>query len=140
MNISLRRRERLFINGAVIRVDRKVNIELMNDVTFLLEHHVMQPEQATTPLKQLYFAIQTILMTPQDCAAARNFARSLIRDLLQATNQSAIYGALVTIDDQIVRDRSFEALKGVRSLIGEKLASCEAPFPAHAREQVEAGI
>jgi flagellar biosynthesis repressor protein FlbT len=44
MNISLRRGERIFINGAVLRVDRKVCLELLNDVTFLLESHVMQAE------------------------------------------------------------------------------------------------
>ena len=42
MNITLRAGERFFINGAVIRIDRKASIELLNDVTFLLENHVMQ--------------------------------------------------------------------------------------------------
>ena len=50
MNITLRAGEKLYINGAVIRVDRKATIELLNDVTFLLENHVMQADQATTPL------------------------------------------------------------------------------------------
>ncbi len=44
MNITLRAGERFFINGAVIRIDRKASIELLNDVTFLLENHVMQAE------------------------------------------------------------------------------------------------
>ena len=66
MNISLRRGERIFINGAVIRVDRKVCLELLNDATFLLEHHIIQPEEASSPLKKLYLAIQTILMAPSE--------------------------------------------------------------------------
>ena len=41
MRLYLRPGEKLYINGAVIRVDRKVSIELLNDVTFLLENHVM---------------------------------------------------------------------------------------------------
>ena len=64
MNITLRAGERLYINGAVIRVDRKATIELLNDVTFLLENHVMQADQATTPLRQIYFAVQVMLMDP----------------------------------------------------------------------------
>ena len=48
MNITLRAGERFFINGAVIRIDRKASIELLNEVTFLLEAHVMQAEKATT--------------------------------------------------------------------------------------------
>ena len=38
--IFLKANERIFINGAVIRVDRKVSLELLNDVQFLLENHV----------------------------------------------------------------------------------------------------
>ena len=46
MNITLRAGERFFINGAVIRIDRKASIELLNEVTFLLENHVIQAEEA----------------------------------------------------------------------------------------------
>ena len=49
MNITLRAGERFFINGAVIRIDRKATIELLNDVTFLLENHVMQAKDAIDP-------------------------------------------------------------------------------------------
>jgi flagellar biosynthesis regulator FlbT len=34
MNITLRAGERFFINGAVIRIDRKASIELLNEVMF----------------------------------------------------------------------------------------------------------
>ena len=64
MKIGLKAGERLFINGAVIRADKKTNIELMNDAVFLLEAHVLQPEEATTPLRQLYFILQTMIMDP----------------------------------------------------------------------------
>ena len=51
--ISLKPAERIYINGAVIRVDRRVSLEFLNDVQFLLENHVLQAEQANTPLRQL---------------------------------------------------------------------------------------
>ena len=77
MNITLRAGERFFINGAVIRIDRKASIELLNEVTFLLENHVMQAEEATTLVRQIYFAVQIMLMDPMAAAqrdAARPFA------------------------------------------------------------------
>ena len=64
MHISLRSGEKIYRNGAVVRVDRKVSIELLNDVTFLLEAHVMQPQDTNTPLRQLYFVVQTMLIDP----------------------------------------------------------------------------
>ena len=48
MQLSLRAGERIYVNGAVLRVDRKVTLELLNDATFLLENQVMQAEQAIT--------------------------------------------------------------------------------------------
>lgn len=116
MNISLRRGERIFINGAVLRVDRKVCIELLNDVTFLLENHVMQPEDASTPLKQLYFAIQTILMSPNDCDAAMELCRNLLVSLNAAARDRRILDGLGVAVRQIDNKRMFEALKAVRAL------------------------
>lgn len=116
MNISLRRGERIFINGAVLRVDRKVCIELLNDVTFLLENHVMQPEEASTPLKQLYFAIQTILMSPNDCDAAMELCRNLLVSLNTAACDRRILDGLGVAVRQIDSKRMFEALKAVRAL------------------------
>jgi flagellar protein FlbT len=84
MNITLRAGERFFINGAVIRIDRKASIELLNEVTFLLENHVMQAEQATTLVRQIYFAVQIMLMDPTAAASAAPLARSLIESALGA--------------------------------------------------------
>ena len=64
LKISLRANEKIYLNGAVVRADRKVSIELLNDVQFLLESHVLQADQASTPLRQLYFILQVILINP----------------------------------------------------------------------------
>ena len=64
LKLSLRAGERLFLNGAVLRVDRKTQVELLNDVTFLLESHVMQAADTKTPLRQLYFILQMMLIDP----------------------------------------------------------------------------
>jgi len=116
MNISLRRGERIFINGAVLRVDRKVCLELLNDVAFLLENHVMQAEEATTPLKELYFAIQTILISPNDCEAAMELARNLLVSLNEVARDRRILDGLGVAVRQIDNKRMFEALKAVRAL------------------------
>lgn len=69
MKISLRAGEKIYMNGAVFSVDRRVSLHLLNNVTFLLEAHIMQAREATTSLRQVYFAIQTMLMDP-GCAKA----------------------------------------------------------------------
>lgn len=116
MNISLRRGERIFINGAVLRVDRKVCLELLNDVTFLLESHVMQAEAATTPLKRLYFVIQTMLMSPNDCETALQLCREMFISLSGSARDRRVMEGLQTAVRNIEDKKMFEALKTVRGL------------------------
>ena len=73
MRISLRAGERIYINGAVLRAERKLTFELLNNASFLLENHIIQAEEATTPLRQLYFA----LADHADRAGKRDRARRL---------------------------------------------------------------
>ena len=116
MNITLRAGEKIYINGAVIRVDRKVAIELMNDVTFLLEHHVIQANEATTPLRQIYFAVQVMLMDPIGSASTAALAKSLVSAALNNFQAPEILIGLKNVSDLVERSRHYEALKVLRGL------------------------
>ena len=107
MNITLRAGERLFINGAVIRTDRKATIELLNDATFLLEAHVMQAGDATTPLRQIYFVIQVMLMDPPSAKATADLAQALIAKALGAFDTPEVRAGLRNVIDLIGRSRYF---------------------------------
>ena len=116
MNITLRAGERIYINGAVLRVDRKATLELMNDATFLLETHVMQAEDATTPLRQIYFVVQVMLMDPPSARATAQLAASLIAKALEAFEAPQIRQGLENVSDLIGRNRYFEAMKALRAM------------------------
>jgi flagellar protein FlbT len=116
VNISLRADEKIYINGAVLRVDRKVSIELLNDVTFLLESHVMQANDATTPLRQIYFVIQIMLMDPGAAPAALELSRKLIDAALGTFENRQILSGLKAIDEMVVCSRYFDAMKALRAL------------------------
>ena len=116
MNISLRADEKLYINGAVIRVDRKVSIELLNDVTFLLETHVMQANEATSPLKQIYFVIQIMLMDPVATPGAMALSQKLIDAASAVFTTAEILAGLKTVEEMVKRSRNFDAMKTLRSL------------------------
>jgi len=116
MNITLRAGERLYINGAVIRTDRKTTIELLNDATFLLETHVMQAADATTPLRQVYFVVQVMLMDPASAKTTCQLARALIDKALEAFDSEEIQSGLRATMDLISRGRYFEAMKTIRGM------------------------
>lgn len=116
MIITLRAGERFFINGAVIRIDRKASIELLNDVTFLLENHVMQAENATTLIRQIYFAVQIMLMDPAAAASAAPLANSLVESALVSYRAPQLTERLQGVAASLARQRYFEALKALRGL------------------------
>jgi flagellar biosynthesis repressor protein FlbT len=116
LRISLKSGERIFVNGAVLRVDRKVAVEFLNDVTFLLENHVLQPEDATTPLKQLYFIAQMILINPEGAEQSTNMFRTSVVMLLNCFKNEEIVSELKKIDGMVTQGRAFDALKAIRGL------------------------
>ncbi|MCR6501064.1 flagellar biosynthesis repressor FlbT [Shinella sp. CPCC 101442] len=116
LRISLKSGERIFVNGAVLRVDRKVAIEFLNDVTFLLENHVLQPEQATTPLRQLYFIAQMALINPEGAEQSIAMFRKSVIMLLSCFKNEEVLAELKRVDALVTQGRAFEALKAIRGL------------------------
>ena len=135
MRISLRAGERIYINGAVLRVDRKVAIELVNDVMFLLEGQVMQAAEATTALRQLYFIVQMMLINPTDIRdAAALYGQHHAALCAVCENQQMLHG-LAAIGELVGATRYYEALKRIRALFPVEQAilagtATESPFEA----------
>jgi flagellar protein FlbT len=118
LKISLKANEKIYINGAVVSVDRKTTIELLNDTQFLLESHVMQPEQASTPLRQLYFILQIMLMNPGNAEQGRDMFRQSLPLLLDSFRNEQILSSLKHIDRLVAEGHVYDALKTIRGLYG----------------------
>lgn len=116
LKITLKANEKIYVNGAVIRTDRKVSLEFLNDVQFLLEGHVLQPEDANTPLRQLYFIIQIILMNPDGAADARDMLRRSLPLLLACFSDEQMLSSLKHVDRLVSEGHVYEALKALRGL------------------------
>ncbi|MET3661936.1 flagellar biosynthesis repressor FlbT [Aquamicrobium ahrensii] len=125
LKLSLKANEKIYINGAVIRPDRKVTIELMNDVQFLLENHVLQPEDASTPLRQLYFILQVMLMNPQGAPDARDMFRKSLPLMLASFRDGQILGGLKQVDRMVGEGDVYGALKAIRALYPIEQASLQ---------------
>jgi len=116
LQISLRPGERIYINGAVLRVDRKVTLEFLNEVTFLLESHVLLPEQTITPLRQLYFVVQTILIDPPAGPRAREVFDKSYADLMTLIDNQSLRDGLARARGLLDASHVYEALKTIRAL------------------------
>lgn len=118
MLVHLKRGEKLYVNGAVLRVDRRTTIQFLNDVTFLLENHVMQAEEATTPCRQLYFVVQTMLMDPANAGLTVELYKHLSARLQGTAGDPDIVALLDVSDRKVAEGRYFDALKQLRLAFG----------------------
>lgn len=114
--LSMKARQRLFVNGAVLRFDRRVGVELLNDAVFLIESHVLQPSEITTPLKQVYFIAQAMLMDPTCASNARPALFKNLEDLRVGFKDARMIAGLDAVGQNIGEGRILEALKRLRGL------------------------
>jgi flagellar biosynthesis repressor protein FlbT len=115
--VTLRPGERLFINGAVVKAEGRTTLELLNDVPYLLESEIMHPQQTVTPLRQLYFILQTMVMEPGAAEMARGVYEDTMNCLSRTFANAAVLAGLETISQQVDAKSPFQALKTLRALI-----------------------
>lgn len=116
MIISLKPNSKFYLNGAVVQVDRKVNVQLMNDAVFLLDIHVLQEADARTPLRQLYFVLQAVLMDPKSAPVVHGLLASMLPALNGSFENAEVLAGLKTAETQIAAERYFDAMKTIRGL------------------------
>jgi flagellar biosynthesis repressor protein FlbT len=116
MRISLKTGEKFYINGAVLKADRKVTLELSNSAVFLLEQHILQPEATSTPLRQLYFMVQMMLIEPVNRDRAYSMFQSLVVVLLEQCQTPELLGGIEVAKQLVEEDRLIDALKSMRGL------------------------
>lgn len=133
MHITLRANEKIFVNGAVLKVDRKTSIELMNDAVFLLEAHVMVERDATTPLRQLYFIVQVMLMEGRERPENRAMLARQSAAMAEVYEDPAILDGIARAVALVDRSRPFEALKTIRALLPVEAALTGRPHEATVR-------
>jgi flagellar protein FlbT len=85
-------------------VDRKVALEFLNDVTFpAWKTMCLQPEQATTPLRQLYFIVQMMLINPEGAEQAMGMFRKSVVMLLTCFKNEEVLTELKHIDGMVTQ-------------------------------------
>jgi len=114
MIIHLKRNEKLFLNGAVIRLDRRGSIELLNDAQFLMENHILQQEEAKTPLQQVYFIVQTMLMDPTNAHLTMYLFDAYAEKLLSLNFQPTYRELIIAIKKMVETSNYYGALKILR--------------------------
>src|ERR1700710_586909 len=64
--LELRQGEVMIVNGAPIRFRTRSRIELTAKARFLFGKQIMPPDQANSPARRIYFALQTAYIGAED--------------------------------------------------------------------------
>ena len=75
----------------------------------------MQPEQTTTPFRQLYFIVQTMVIDPANASSTKELFDTSCLSLSGAVSRRDLHAALADIRESVEAKRYYEALKKLRS-------------------------
>ena len=116
--LELRPNEVMIVNGAPIRFRTKSRIELTAHARFLFGKQIMEPDQADSPARRIYFALQSAYIgVDEERTRGLDSARSLV-DAFKAATSSAL--AREILDRAIAAaeaDDCYAALKLTRRII-----------------------
>ena len=116
--LELRQGEVMIINGAPIRFRTKSRIELTAHARFLFGKQIMAPEEADTPARRIYFALQTAYIgTDEERAQGLSSARALIERFKTATTSHLAREILDRAMAAAEADECYAALKLARRIM-----------------------
>lgn len=116
--LELRPGEVMVINGAPIRFRMKTRIELTSHARFLFGKQIMPPDQADTPARRIYFALQSAYIgTEEERPRGLAQARELCSRFSEATTSSMARDILDRALAAAEADECYLALKLARRII-----------------------
>src|SRR5271165_6429628 len=116
--LELRQGEVMIVNGAPIRFRTKSRIELTARARFLFGKQIMAPDQADSPARRIYFALQSAYIgTEDERAGGLSSARALVDAFNESTTSALAREILVRAIAAAEADDCYQALKLVRRII-----------------------
>ena len=116
--LELRAGDMMIVNGASIRFRTKTRIELAARARFLFGRQIMPPDDADSPARRIYFALQTAYIgTDSERAQGLASARELIAEFQEATTSASAREMLARAAAAALADDCYTALKLARRVI-----------------------
>ncbi len=137
--LELRQGDLMVVNGAPIRFRTKSRIELTAKARFLFGKQIMPPDQADSPARRIYFALQTVYIgNDGERAQGLEVARGLIQEFQAVTTSRLAREMLSEALAFAEADECYRALKLVRQIIRHEDAvlgrtSADSPCPPERR-------
>jgi flagellar protein FlbT len=116
LKISLKPDERIIIGGAVLQNGgARSDFVIENSVPILREKDIMGLNDANSPCRRIYFAIQLMYVDDKNIEEHRGTYWILVKDVTNAAPSTV--GLIDQISEHILHDRYYQALKLTNHLI-----------------------
>ncbi|GAW34490.1 flagellar biosynthesis repressor FlbT [Roseovarius sp. A-2] len=117
--LKLGPKERVLINGAVIENgDRRARLAIVTpDANILRLRDAIHPEEATTPVRRVCYAMQLVLSGDCDPDTARLQILRRIEELSQILRDPDSRAHLTRATEAILADQYYQGLKALRALL-----------------------
>jgi flagellar biosynthesis repressor protein FlbT len=115
LRIELKPGERILIGESVlINSDQRATFLIEGNAPILREKDIVTPEQADTPAKRIYLAVQ-LMYTSRDPRTHHDIYFALVRQITQAAPST--WQFIEVINNQILTGNLYKALKEAKKLI-----------------------
>jgi flagellar biosynthesis repressor protein FlbT len=139
LKLSLKPGERFVVNGAVLQNgDRRAVLLLQNKASILREKDIIQPEQADSPAKRIYFPIMMMYLEPSDSSRFYDDFVMRMNEFMGAIRSPDILKECVTISRDVMAAEYYRALTRCRKLLAyeqELLGHVGAGLPDRGEEE-----
>jgi len=118
LKLSLKPGEKFVLNGAVVQNgDRRGVLVLQNKASVLREKDIMQPDEATTPARRIYFPV--MMMYLDEAGAERQYEEFATRltEFMGVVRNPDVLSDCIAISKHVMAREYYRALMLSRKLI-----------------------
>ncbi len=118
LKLSLKPGERFVVNGAVLQNgDRRAVLLLQNKASILREKDIIQPEDANTPVRRIYFPIMMMYLDPGEANQFYDEFVLRLNEFMGAIRSTDILKECVSLSREVMSQDYYKALTRCRKLI-----------------------
>ncbi len=129
LHVRIAHGDKMIVNGAALHFLSDADLRIANKVRFIYGRQLMSPDEATTPARRIYFAVQNAYVgEPDERIQATAEARLLIGMFREATLSEAARQMLDRVLALIEATHFYQALKVTERIIRHEAAVLEFAF------------
>lgn len=118
LKLSLRPGERFVVNGAVVQNgDRRAALVLQNKASVLREKDIMQPEEANSPARRIYFPVMLMYLDEDNQQALYGEFAERLAEFMGAVRNPSMLAECLSISREVMAGEYYKALMRCRKLI-----------------------